>query len=32
MYIDKDFKSRLMMLPEFNRWLQKKGTMLNGSV
>ena len=32
MYIDKDFKNKLMMIPEFARWMQKKGSLLNGSV
>jgi len=31
-YIDKDFKERLLLLPEFARWLQKKGSLINGSV
>jgi hypothetical protein len=32
MSIDKNFKERLMSIPEFSRWLQSKGSMMNGSV
>lgn len=32
MYIDKDIKKRLMTIPEFNSWLQTKGSLMNGSV
>ena len=32
MYIDKDYKQRLMMIPEFSKWLQSKGSLMNGSV
>ena len=32
MYIDKDFKERLMLIPEFAKWLQSKGSLMNGSV
>ena len=32
MYIEKDYKQRLMIVPEFNRWLQTKGSLMNGSV
>ena len=32
MYIDKNYKQKLMTIPEFGRWLQKKGSLLNGSV
>jgi hypothetical protein len=32
MYIEKDFKATLMKIPEFARWLQTKGKLLNGSV
>ena len=32
MYIEKDYKQRLMGIPEFSRWLQTKGMLLNGSV
>ena len=32
MYIDKDYKERLMMIPEFTKWLQNKGSFMNGSV
>lgn len=32
MYIDKDYKERLMSIPEFTKWLQSKGSLMNGSV
>ncbi len=32
MYIDKNYKEKLMTIPEFNKWLQTKGSMMNGSV
>ena len=32
MYIDKDFKKKLMTIPEFTKWLQTKGRLMNGSV
>lgn len=32
MYIEKDFKEKLLAVPEFSRWLQTKGKLLNGSV
>ncbi len=32
MYIDKDYKDKLMTIPEFSRWLQTKGQLLNGSI
>lgn len=32
MYIDKNYKEKLMSIPEFAKWLQTKGSMLNGSV
>ena len=32
MYIDKDYKEQLMRIPEFTKWLQSKGGILNGSV
>ena len=32
MYIDKDYKERLMLIPEFAKWLQSKGSLMNGSV
>lgn len=32
MYIDKDYIHKLMMIPEFTRWYQTKGRLLNGSV
>lgn len=32
LYIDKDYKQKLMGIPEFAKWLQTKGSMMNGSV
>ena len=32
MYIEKDYKQRLVIVPEFGRWLQTKGSLMNGSV
>lgn len=32
MYIDENYKEKLMTIPEFTRWLQSKGSMMNGSV
>lgn len=32
MYIEKDYKKKLIKIPEFNKWMQTKGSLLNGSV
>ncbi len=32
MYIEKNFKEKLLNIPEFSRWLQTKGKLLNGSI
>ena len=32
MYIDKDYKEKLLLIPEFARWLRTKGKLINGSV
>ena len=32
MYIEKDYKEKLMNIPEFCKWLNSKGSLLNGSV
>lgn len=32
MYIDDTFKKKLMSVPEFNKWLQTRGRLMNGSV
>ena len=32
MYIEKGFKQTLMTIPEFSKWLQTKGSLMNGSV
>lgn len=31
MYLEKGYKEKLLKLPEFQRWLQKKGSLLNGT-
>ena len=32
MYIEPGYRERLMGIPEFNRWLQAKGALINGGV
>lgn len=32
MYIEKEYKKTLMAIPEFTKWLQTKGSMMNGSI
>ena len=32
MYIEKNFKEKLIRIPEFGKWLQTKGALMNGSV
>ncbi len=32
MYIDKDYKAKLISIPEFSKWLNTKGRLLNGTV
>lgn len=32
MYIEKNYKEKLMAIPKFAKWLQTKGRLLNGSV
>ena len=32
MYIEKGYKERLMLIPEFVKWIQSKGYLMNGSV
>lgn len=32
MYLEKNFKEKLLTVPEFSRWLQTKGKLLNGSI
>ena len=32
MYIEDGYKSKLMQIPEFAKWLQTKGRLLNGTV
>ena len=32
MYIEEGYKERLMLIPEFTKWLQRKGSLMNGSV
>ena len=32
MNIEEGYKERLMLIPEFTKWLQRKGSLMNGSV
>lgn len=32
MYIEKDYRAKLLQIPEFSAWLSSKGRMLNGAV
>lgn len=32
MYIDKHFKEKLLLIPEFKKWLHEKGVLLNGII
>lgn len=32
MYIEKGYKEKLMLIPEFIKWLRSKGSLMNGSV
>lgn len=32
MYLEKNYREKLMKIPEFSHWLQTKGRLLNGSV
>jgi len=32
MYIEKDYKRKLMTIPEFAKWLSTKGKVLNGVI
>ncbi|MBE7069659.1 MAG: AAA family ATPase [Ruminococcaceae bacterium] len=32
MYIEEDYRQKLIKIPEFDKWLQSKGSLLNGSV
>lgn len=32
MYIEKDYKQKLLTVPEFSAWLRTKGALMNGSV
>ena len=32
MSIEKDYVKKLMSIPEFSRWMQTKGSFLNGSI
>lgn len=32
MFIDEDYRKKLMLVPEFATWLNSKGSMMNGSV
>ena len=32
MYIEKDYKEKLLAIPEFSKWLRTKGRLINGAV
>lgn len=32
LYIEEDYKKKLLNIPEFNRWLKSKGRLLNGTI
>lgn len=32
MYLEEEYKKKLVMIPEFSKWLQEKGSLLNGTV
>lgn len=32
MYIDNNYKEKLMLIPEFSKWLSTKGRLLNGTI
>ena len=32
MYLEDDYEKKLMVIPEFMRWLNSKGSLMNGSV
>lgn len=32
LYLEPDYKKKLMKLPEFRKWLENKGALLNGSI
>jgi len=32
MYIEKDFKEKLIMIPEFSKWLKTNGRLMNASI
>ena len=32
LHMEKDYKKKLLSLPEFSRWMQMKGSLLNGSI
>lgn len=32
MYIEKDYKQKLISIPEFAKWLRTKGRLINGTV
>lgn len=32
MYIDNDYKKKLIAIPEFNKWIKEIGTLMNGSI
>ena len=32
MYIEEDYKLKLLSIPEYKKWLETKGSLMNGSV
>ena len=32
MYLEKNYKEKLMRIPEFAKWLRTRGSMINGAV
>ena len=32
MYLDKDYKQKLLKIPQFAKWLNRKGVLLNGNI
>ncbi len=32
MYLDEDYKKKLVLIPEFKKWLEEKGNLLNGAL
>ena len=32
MYLEEDYKKKLMQIPDFRKWLEEKGSFLNGAL